>query len=363
MTDHALQKLKDVSEHVLALAKAKGASGCEIDAGFSSGLSVDVRLGDVETVEHYDDQSLGLTVYMGQQKGSASTSDLSEHALALVVEKACNIARFTEADPYAGLPDPALQAKTWPDLELYHPWDLSVEKAVDLARSCEAIALNQDHRIKNSEGSNLSSTVSFNWHADSQGFSAGYATSRHSLSCSVVAEENGQMQRDYDYTVARAASDLDSVEKIGKTVAFETVSRLGARRIKTQKARVLFRRDVATGLVRSFLSAISGGKLYRHQSFLEGALRQTLFPKFMNIVEDPFIKKGLGSSPFDAEGVMVSKRALVEAGVLQGYLLNTYSGRRLGMASTGNAGGAHNVFVSSTGESFDELFNTSVHKD
>ncbi len=350
-----LNRLSEATALAVKLAKQKGATDCAVSASVGRGLGVDVRLGEVETVSHYLDHEFGILVYQGKRKASVSTSDLSARAITEAVEKAISIAKLTEEDPYAGLAEPEELAKTWPELDLHFPWDVSVEEATKLGQELEALAMQEDPKITNSEGANVTASESAFWYAASNGFSAGDLSSRHSLSVSVVAEENGLMQRDSDYTLARSHHDFESLKLVAKRAAKGAVDRLGARKLSTGKYPILFRSDVATGLIGSLLSGISGGNLYRKQSFLVDHLGKKLFPDFMEILEDPFVLKGLASTPYDAEGVSVHRRKLIDQGVLQGYLLGTYSAKRLGMKTTGNSGGAHNIFVKSTGESLEEL--------
>ncbi|HNQ03969.1 MAG TPA: metalloprotease PmbA [Thiobacillaceae bacterium] len=349
------QSLADLAGQALDLARRDGASAAEVEVSEGSGLSVSVRQGALETIEHNRDKGIGVTVYLGRRRGHASTSDFSADALARVVDKALSIARYTAEDDCAGLADEALLATSVPDLDLYHPWDIDVDQAGALARDCEAAALAVDARIRNSEGGSLSSQNSQFVYANSLGFSGGYPSSRQSLSCAVIAEEDGAMQRDYWYTTARAAGDLDDVAVVGRRAGERALRRLRGRRLSTRQCPVLFEAPVASGLLASFVSAISGGHLYRKSSFLLDSLGQQIFPGFVRIQEQPFLPRGLASSPFDAEGVATHERDVVRDGVVQGYFLSSYSARKLGLRSTGNAGGNHNLIVSTTGEDFDAL--------
>lgn len=351
----ASSTLQDLAAQVLALAKQGGASAAETEVSEGSGLSVSVRHSEVETIEHNRDKGIAVTVYLGQRRGHASTSDFSADALARTVDKALNIARYTAEDECAGLADAAVLAVERRDLDLFHPWDISVVEATELARQCEAAALAVDARIRNSEGGAFSSQSAQFVYANSLGFCGGYPTSRQSVSCAVIAEEGGGMQRDYWYTTARAAMDLDPVDTVGRRAGERTVRRLNAQRLGTRQCPVLFEAPIATGLIASFVSAVSGGHLYRKSSFLLDSLGCALFPAFMQIQERPFLPRGLASSPFDAEGVAVHDRDVVREGVLQGYFLSSYSARKLGMHTTGNAGGNHNLIVPSTGEDFAAL--------
>lgn len=353
------QALTDLARQVLDLARQGGASAAETEVSEGSGLSVSVRQGQVETIEHNRDKGVGVTVYLGQRRGHASTSDFSADALARTVEKALSIARFTAEDDCAGLADAELLARDTPDLDLFHPWAIGVEEATELARACEAAAMEVDPRINNSEGGSFSSQNSRFVYANSLGFAGGYPTSRQSLSCAVIAEDTGNpgggMQRDYWYTTARAAADLDAVAAVGRRAGERTVRRLNARQLSTRQCPVLFEAPIATGLIASYVSAVSGGHLYRKSSFLLDSLGSQVFPAFMQIQERPFLPRGLASSPFDSEGVATRDRDVVRDGVAEGYFLSSYSARKLGMASTGNAGGNHNLIVPSTGEDFGAL--------
>ena len=349
------ESLRGLAAQALDLATRTGATAAEAEVSEGSGLTVGVRNGELETIEHNRDKGIGITVYLGQRRGHASTSDFSGDALARAVEKAISIARYTAEDDCAGLADPDLLAKDIPDLDLFHPWGVSVEDAMELARACEASALAVDPRITNSEGGSLSSQASHFIYANTLGFSGGYPSSRQSLSCAVIAEEDGAMQRDYWYTTARAATDMDAPDGVGRRAGERTVRRLNGRKLSTRQCPVLFEAPIATGLIASFVSAVSGGHLYRKSSFLLDSLGQQLFPDFFQLQERPFLPRGLSSSPFDSEGVATRDRDVVKDGVLQGYFLGSYSARKLGMRSTGNAGGNHNLIVPPTGEDFPAL--------
>lgn len=349
------QTLRDLAARVLELARAGGATAAETEVSEGCGQSVSVRKGEVETLEHNRDKSVSLTVYIGQRCGHASTSDFSEDALRRTVDKALAIARYTAEDDCAGLADAELLARDIPDLDLYHPWDLTVDAAIELARACEAAALRVDARISNSEGATVSTQESQFIYANSLGFMAGYPTSRHSISCAVIAEAGGAMQRDYWYDTARAASDLAAADTVGRLAGERTVRRLNARKLGTRQCPVLFEAPVASSLIANFVSAISGGHLYRKSSFLLDSLGTRVFPEFVHIQERPFLPRGLASAPFDHEGVAPRDRDVVKDGVVQGYFLGSYSARKLGMKSTGNAGGNHNLIVFSTGEDLDGL--------
>jgi PmbA protein len=351
-----LNTLKQITQDVLKLAKQASASSAETEVSFGTGQNISVRMGEAENIEYNRDKGISVTVYFGQQKGHASSSDLSPQALKDTVEAACNIAKYTAKDAFCGLADANLMAKETPDLDLYHPWNISVEDAIEIAKRCEAAAMAVDKkRITNSEGASVSNSESVFAYANSHGFVGGYPSSRHSMSCSVIAEENDNMQRDYWYTNARDMRDMESAEYVGKLTGERTIRRLGAKPIKTGNYPVLFEAPLASGLISSLVGAISGGSLYRKSSFLLDSLGKQIATPLLNIEELPHIKKGIASSSFDSEGVATKSRKLLENGVLQGYVLGSYSARKLGLQTTGNAGGSHNLIVQSTGESFAEL--------
>lgn len=338
-----------LAQEALALAKKGGASASEVNVSEGFGLTASVRRGEVDTLEYNRDKDLSVTVYLGQRSGNASTSDFSPTALAATVEAALAIARFTAEDPCAGLADRDRLATEFPDLELHHAWPLNADEAVELARQTEAAAFAADGRITNSEGASVSCQEGHFIFATSDGFLGGYASSRHSISCAVIAGEGEGMQREGWYDCRRAPQDLDSPESIGREAARRALGRLGARKIATCRAPVLFIAPVALTLMGNFAYAISGGALYRKASFLLDSIGQSIFPAHVQIVDDPTLLRGLGSSAFDNEGVATQRRELVRDGVLQGYLLSSYSARKLGMESTGNAGGSHNLLVSGGG--------------
>lgn len=341
----------------LALEEAKraGASQAEVGLSVDTGLSVTARLGEVETLEYQRDRGMGVTVYRGQRKGAASTSDLSERAIRETVAKALSIASFTAEDDCAGLPDADRLARDIPELDLDHPWDIAPEAARDLAVRCEAAALAVDKRIGNSEGATLSTHRGVRAFGNSLGFLAGYESSIHSLSCVVIAQENGDMQRDYWYSSVRDWRELDDAQTIGERAATRALRRLNARKLATTKAPVLFVPEIARGLFGHFLGAIRGGSQYRRASFLLDAAGQQVFPEWLQLSERPHIPKALGSAPFDSEGVATRDREIVANGVLTGYVLSTYSARKLGLQTTGNAGGTHNLIVQPGTEDFAAL--------
>jgi PmbA protein len=347
--------LEDIAQRAMKLALVQGASACEIDVSEGLGQTVSVRLGEVETIEYNQDKGVGVTVYIGQKKGHASTSDFSDVALHDAVAAAVNIARFTAEDPCSGLADAALMARDVRDLDLCHPWDLSMDDALGLVRRCEQAARSVDSRINNSEGATLSRQSSQFIYANSQGFMNGFPSSRYSLSAAVVAEENGAMQRDYWYSAARHPEDLDTPEAVGQRAGERAVRRLSGRGVKTGRYPVLFEANVASSLIGHLVAAVSGGSLYRQSSFLQNAQGTEIFSPCVQIDEDPFVLRGMASSAFDNEGVATHARCLIDHGVLTGYLLSSYSARKLGLQTTGNAGGPHNLHVHSTGESFEQL--------
>jgi len=352
---HSLDDLRQMSADVLQLAQSAGATAAEAEISMGIGQNVSVRLDEVETIEYNRDKGMSVTVYFGQRRGHANTSDLSMQALKDTVQAACSIARYTAHDDFCGLADPDLMAHEIPDLDLYHPWDMSVDEAIVLAKRCEAAAMTVDSRINNSEGASVSTYGGLFSYANSNGFNNGYFTSRHSLSCSVIAEQGDNMQRDYWYTSARAAQDLESAELVGRKAGERTVRRLGAQRLKTAQVPVLFEASIASGLLSHFVSAVSGGNLYRKSSFLLDSLGKQIFAPHITISERPHLLRGLASAPFDNEGVATQSRDLVVDGVLQGYMLASYSARKLGMATTGNAGGNHNLILQSGDMDFEAL--------
>jgi PmbA protein len=342
---YSRERLRALTQQVLDEAKRGGATACEADVSEGFGQSVTVRRQQVETIEYNRDKGIGVTVFLGQRRGHASTSDFSDEAVRSTVGAALSIARFTAEDSCAGLPDESLLARDTPDPDLYYPWDLPVEEAIDIARRCEQAALDVSSQITNTEGASVSVQQSHFISANSLGFLGGYATSRHYISCCAIAGEGDDMQRDDWYSGQRDPRDLAAPEAIGDYAARRALARLGARRLKTVKVPVLLEAPLACGLIGSFVHAASGGSLYRKTSFLVDALGKRIFPDFVRISERPRLPKGLASSPFDDDGVQTRDREVVEGGVLQGYFLSTYSARKLGMQTTGNAGGSHNLLV------------------
>lgn len=342
---HSLAQLEQQVEQILHEARKQGATACEVGVSAHQGLSVSVRQQEVESVELIRDQGFSITVYDGQRKGSASTTVAGADAVRETVSAALAIARHTSEDECAGLADAELMAQQLPDLDLWHPWDLSAEQAIALALECEAAAFATDSRISRADGTSLDSEQGCTVYGNSNGFIGGYVGTRHSASCVMIAGEGENMQRSYWYDYARKASDLASMQSIGQRAAERTVSRLGARSIPTCEVPVIFSAEVASGFLGHLLAAISGGSLYRKSSFLLDALGQQLFPDWFTLDERPLLRGGMASSAFDGDGLATRAKPFVENGRLVSYMLSTYSGRKLGMPSTANSGGARNVFV------------------
>ena len=341
---------EELVDLALAHAKKLGASDAAAEASEGCGLSVSVRKGELENVERNRDKGLSVTVYVGRRRGNASTSDFSVPAIEQTVQAAFDIARFTAEDPAAGLPDEAdiaPQSERTIDLDLFHPWTVTSEAAAELALQCEAAAFAVDKRISNSEGAGVSAQQSHFFSAHSNGFRGGYASSRHSMSVSPIAGTGDAMERDAWYSSMLNAQDMASPERIGRYAAQRALSRLHARKISTRECPVLFESPLAAGLLGALVQAISGGSLYRKSSFLLDSLGKQVLPKHIDIHEDPFVQRGKGSSPFDDEGVRVTARQVVDAGRVRGYFLSSYSARKLGMRTTGNAGGSHNLVLRS----------------
>lgn len=347
-----LDRLSGLTEDVLRRCRAKGASEVDIGVSVDEGLSVSVRLGEVESIERTRDRGLAVTVYFGKRKGSASTADLNADSIEKTVEHACAIARHTEEDACNGLADADLLAHEFPDLDLWHPWDITPEEAVELALECEDAGRNFDPRINNSEGATVQIGSSLAVGATSHGFFSRERDTRHMISAALLAEDDAGMQRDYWYESVRAASDFPSAASIGRTAAERTLARLGAQKIGTRQCPVLFAPPVARSLIGNFLSAVSGGALYRRASFLVDHLDKRVFPDFMQISERPRIPRGQASAVFDSEGVATRDSDLIRDGHLARYILGSYSARKLGMRSTGNAGGVHNIIVKTGDDDF-----------
>lgn len=350
-----MARLAELAEDALKRCRALGADQAEVGVNEDSGLSVNVRMGEVETVEHTRDRGLSITVYFGGRKGSASTADLDLASIETSVQQACAIARHTEPDPCAGLADAERMAREFPDLDLWHPWGLSADAAVELALACEAAGRALDPRLSNSDGASVSSGTSLGLYANTHGFLGAERSTSHSISCSLIAGQGEDMQRDYWYSSACAAEDLEDAASIGRRAAERALRRLDPREAPTGEFPVLFAPEVARSLIGHLLSAASGGALYRRASFLLDACGQQILPAWMQLRERPRIPRGLRSANFDAEGVATVDSDLVRDGVLTRYILGSYSARKLGLSSTGNAGGVHNLIVEGRGERFEDL--------
>lgn len=354
MNNFSEENLKNIAEKILHDAKKKGATAAEVTISADDGFNVAVRLGEVETVEYHQDQDVSIIVYFGQRQGSATTTDLQPDSIEATLDAACSIAKLTGEDPCNGLADKGLLATQFPELDLYHLWNISTDQAVELALECEAIARN-DKRITNSDGVTVSSFKGNVIYGNTHGFLASQNGSMHDIACVLIAEKDGQMERDYAYTVARNAKDLKSIEWVANEAIQHTVKRLGARKIKTTKAPIMFIPEVARGLWGHFLAAISGGSLYRKTSFLLDHIEKRIFPEFITLRENPFLLKGFGSASFDSDGVATHQQDFIKDGILERYLLSTYSAKRLGLQTTGNADGVHNLFVSHSELDFDAM--------
>jgi len=340
-------EIERLAEAVLAAAKAGGATAAESEISQAVGQSVSVRRGEVETIAYNRDKGIGVTVYLGQRRGHASSADFSPEAIHAAVDKALTIARYTAEDPAAGLADPDRLAHTFPDLDLYEPWELAVDDAVALGCEAEAAALAVDPRLTNTEGSTVAWNESEFVYANTLGFLGGYRSTRHHIDCSVIGDpgDGGVMQRDYWYTAGRGASDLQAASEVGRIAGERTARRLSARKLGTVECPVLFEAPEAADLIGAFVGAVSGGALYRKSSFLLDSLGKQVFAPLVSIREDPHIPRGRGSAPFDNEGVATAPRDVVMDGIVRGYFLGSYSARKLGMTTTGNAGGSHNLVV------------------
>ena len=347
--------LKQLVTDALTYAKTRGATAADAEVSEGFGQTVTVRQREVETIEYNRDKGIGVTVYIGQQRGHASSSDLSPEALRDTVDAALAIARFTAIDDCAGLADPDRLAREFPDLDLIHPWDMPVERAIEMAQACEAAGFAVDKKITNSEGATVSTQQSHFIYGNTNGFLAGYSSSRHSIWCALIAGKGDGMQRDDWYETVRDPADLPAPDVIGRKAGQRAVARLKARKVPTEQVPVLFESGVSASLMGHFVSAVSGGSLYRKSSFLLDSLGQTVFSPCVQMTDLPLIPKGLASGAFDEEGVATQARDIVRHGVVQGYFLASYSARKLGMQSTGNAGGNHNLIMQDTGEDFAAL--------
>lgn len=359
---HSQDQLKQIAQDMLLFAKEKGASDAAVEISEGEGLSISVRKGKVETIEQNRDKGIGITVYIGQKRGNASTSDFSRQALKDTVDAAYNIARFTAEDDCAGLADAELFEMAPLDLKLCYPWQISAEEAIDIAKRTEAAAFAVDKRITNSEGASVHVQQSHFVSANSRGFIGGYPLSRHTIAVAPIAGKGAKMQRDDWYSSQRNPKKLAQPEAIGRYAAERALARLNARKLTTRKCPVLFEAPLAAGLLGSFVQAVSGGALYRKSSFLLDSLGTQIFPEHIQVVEDPHVPGAVGSSPFDDEGVRTQRRDVVSNGVLQGYFLSTYSARKLGMQTTGNAGGSHNLSLLSSNTKKSDHFAAMLKK-
>jgi PmbA protein len=351
-------ELTRLMNQVLEIAKIEGATAAAVAVNNDRGFSVDVRMGEVETVAFSEDKGVGLTVYIGQKKGAASSTDTSPAALEALVRAACDIARVSAEDSCFGLADKELMTKNHPDLDLYHPWDVTPQKAIEIALNCERHALSLDKRITNSDGVSVSSYESHHAYANTNGGEGYIHCTRHGISCSVIAKEGEEMQRDYDYTTVRNARDLIDTDLIARNAVERALSRLGSRQIETQSSPVIFSSRVSSGLISSFVNAISGSNLYRKNSFLLDSIDQQIFPEYIRIYEQPHLPGALGSSPMDSEGVPTRANVLVDNGRIVQYVLGSYSARRMGLKTTANSDGVHNLTVDPTAGGLSELLKT-----
>ncbi len=338
--------LEQLIAHILHETKQQGATGAEVDVGVNKGFNVMVRMGEIETVEYNQDKIIEITVYFGKRSGSASISDIRPDAIKSAVQAACNIARFTDEDEFSGLAEKDLLAFNYQPIDLSYPWHLAVPKAIELARECEAIALAKDKRIENSEGVTVATSEAWSGYGNSHGFIGVYPVTRHEISCVLIAKKGEEMQRDYSYSVACDADSLDPIEEIANTAVERTLRRLGGQRLSTRHVPVVFAAEEARGLLGHFVGAISGGSLYRKSSFLLDHLGKSIFPKHITIDERPHLVKSLGSAPFDADGVTTRPNVFIDKGVLTNYCLSVYSAKKLGLQTTANGGGVHNLFIS-----------------
>ena len=347
-------RLEQAVQQALSIAQ-KGCDSAEVAVSRTTGMSVSTRMGEVENVEFNSDGALGITVYHNQRKGSASSTDLSDEAIARTVQAAIDIAKYTSEDPFAGPADRDLLAFDAPDLQLFYPAEVSADQAIDYAANAEKAALSADPRITNTEGGSFNSHCGIRVFGNTLGMLQSYCSTRHSMSASVIAEENGDMERDYAYTIARKLEDLQSAEWVGKECARRTLSRLAPRKLATQKAPVIFSPEVATGLFGHLVGAISGTSVYRKSTFLLDSLGKQILPDWLTVRELPHVPGGLASTPFDSEGVRTQDRLIIENGVLTNWLMTTYAARKLGLKSTGHAGGIHNWHIAGQGMGFDAM--------
>jgi len=349
------ERLTKLVETIVSEAKNEGASQCEVGASSDQGLSTTVRFGDVETIEFNKDIGFGITAYFGHRKGTASTTDSSKEAIKATVKAACDIARYTSEDPFSGLAEKSLMAKQFPDLDLYHPWEITPDQAVVLAKKCEDAGRATSELITNTEGATVNTHQSCRVYANSHGFIGSKTSSYHSVSCSFIAQKGDDMQRDYWYTVARDSSNLENVEHVGEIAAKRTINRLGATKLKTGKIPVIYSAELASGLLHNLISAISGGSIYRQSSFLLNSIDKQIFPEWVRIHEIPQLKHGMGSGSFDGDGLQTYSKDFVSQGILKQYVLGTYSARKLKLKSSANADGVRNLFIDSNAGNQDSL--------
>lgn len=352
------ENIKKMVEDILLEAKHQGASNAEVDVSVNKGFTVTARKGDVETVEYQQDKGISITVYFGKRMGSASLSDVRHEAIRSAVSAACNIARFTDEDEYSGLADKKLLAFNYPKIELAFPWSISVEQAIEMAKECESMAVAKDKRIFNSEGATISTMEVCHAYGNSEGFIGVFPATRHEISCVLIAKQGEEMQRDYYYTVSCDPQLMDAINKVAAQAAERTIKRLGAKRLTTRSTPVIFAAEEARGLLGHFVSAISGGNLYRKSSFLLDHLDKQIFPAHIKIDERPYLAKALGSAPYDDDGVATRPNVFIDNGILRSYSLGVYSARKLGMQTTGNSGGVHNLFINTSDKDLSGLLKT-----
>jgi PmbA protein len=356
--DFTANNLQMLVADILQEATQQGATSAEVDVGVNKGFSVNARKGDVESIEYHQDKIIDITVYFGKRSGSSSLSDLRPGAIRSAVQAACNIARFTDEDQFAGLAETGLLAFNYPQLDLGCPWSVTVEQAIEMAKTCEAVALAYDKRITNSDGASITTTEAWSAYGNTAGFIGVCPVTRHEISCVLIASDKDEMQRDYSYTVACDPQLLDSITQVAQDAAYRTVRRLQARCLTTKKVPVIFAAEEARGLLGHFIAAISGGNLYRKSSFLLDHLGQAIFPSHISMDERPYLAKGLGSAAFDDDGVTTRPNVFIKEGILQSYAMGVYSARKLGLQTTGNAGGIHNLFITTGPKDLSALLKT-----
>lgn len=357
-SEFSQEQLMELATRILQETKQQGAHSAEVDIAINKGFNVTARKGDVESVEYHQDKMIDITVYFGKKLGAASLSDIRPQAIEAAIKAACHIARYTDEDEAAGLAEKELLAFNYPKLTLSYPWEITVPKAIELTRLCESQALSLDKRILHSEGVSLITSSGWHLYGNTQGFLGTFPFTRHELSCVLVAKQNEEMQRDYSYTIATDPALLESIDYISKNAVERTVKRLGGRKLSTRQVPVIFAAEEARGLLGNFVAAISGGQLYRRSSFLLDHLDKQIFPHHVTLREYPHLEKALGSSPFDEDGVATRENIFVEQGILTNYILGVYSARKLGLKTTGNAGGVHNLIVTTGNKNLSELLKT-----